>query len=93
MLIQRSPFFFRPLATSADYSLGKDLKLAEMDEQSVEVQTLNTEGRQLATGHRPDWVLFVGGDGSVVLAAKLKLDKYSRNYQVSCSTRSYEKPK
>lgn len=37
MLIQHLSFFFRPLATAADYSLDKELKLAEMDEQSVEV--------------------------------------------------------
>lgn len=37
MLIQCLSFFFRPLATAANYSLDKELKLAEMDEQSVEV--------------------------------------------------------
>lgn len=41
MLIQHLSFFFffffRPLATAANYSLDKELKLAEMDEQSVEV--------------------------------------------------------
>lgn len=37
LLIQHLSFFFRPLATAADYILDKGLKLAEMDEQSVEV--------------------------------------------------------
>lgn len=39
MLIQHLSFFFffRPLATATNYSLDKELKLAEMDEQSVEV--------------------------------------------------------
>lgn len=48
MLIQHlSFFFFRLLATAADYSLDKELKLAEMDEQSVEVYISNTNSRQL----------------------------------------------
>lgn len=72
MLIQRLSFFFRPLATAANYSLDKELKLAEMDEQSVEVHIRDW---QQAVGDRSKALLSTlcwWKNRSVLLAAKFK---------------------
>lgn len=77
LLIQHLSFFFRPLATAADYILDNKLKLAEMDEQSVEVLT----AVQLVKGQRLIFhqlsVTEFSADESraVVLAAKFKFNE------------------
>lgn len=74
LLIQHLSLIFRPLATAANYILDKGLKLAEMDEQSVEVIYQTLTAVQLVTGQRLSVIEFFAGERrSVVLAASLSL--------------------